>query len=403
MTLPPLLELYVLWHPKDLRGSRAAETLHRHFHSPTYSGLAGGAVEVYERSEGWAHPTGPPRPLPLHAPLPHALPAAEFTVILPYLDINLLKAAETAGEWHDYLAAIAAKREDPNTLVLPLHDPACNLSHSVLQKMFGAIQAVAPEGSTPQALCREVAQATAQWLAGGTETPITVFVSHTKHQSLLEQDEDGPRMFEQVRRVIADTHLQEFFDAHDLQPADDWAERLDTAAGRHALLMVRTDLYAEREWTQREVLMAKRHDVPAVALHALRTGEDRGSFLMDHVPAVPCNLAAPRSAILQALDRLVDEVLKRTLWRKQRIYLDEHGFDWLPAHAPEAVTLAAFLSKHRAEDRDALHLWVIHPDPPLGPNEREVLIELCTLAGYHGDVDMLTPRTFAARGGRRPA
>jgi hypothetical protein len=399
MPLPPLLELYVLWHPRDVLGAQAAVALHEHFHGPTYAGLAGGAVEVYVRSDGWAGPEGPPRPLPIHAPLPHGLPTAEFTVILPILGIGLLRAAQSSAEWSSYLATIAAAKDDPGTLVLPLALRGTNLAGSRLQQLFGAVQML-PVHDDPAALCREVAQATAQRLADD-DRPITVFVSHTKHQSLLEQDDDGPRMFEDVRRVIADTHLQEFFDAHDLQAGDDWAEKLDVAAGRHALLMVRTDLYAQREWTQREVLTAKRHDVPAVVLYALRMGEDRGSFLMDHVPTFPGNLARPRAGILRALDRLVDEVLKRTLWRRQRVYLKEHGFDWLPAHAPEPVTLAAFLRVHRVDEPNDPHLWVIHPDPPLGPNEHEVLLDLFSLAGYDGEIEVLTPRTFAARGGRK--
>jgi len=400
MPLPPLLELYVLWHPSDTLGVRVAEALRAHFHGPTYAGLAGGAVEVYVRSDGWSSPTGPPRPLPLHAALPHGLQAAQFTVILPVLGTHLARATETSVEWSKYLSAIATANGDRNTIVVPLRDPVSNLSDGALQRMFGDLQAVNVADGTV-VLCREVAQVTAQRVASDGETPITVFVSHTKYQSLLEQYEDGPRIFEKVRRMLADTHLQEFFDVHDLQPGDDWAKQLDAAAGKYALLMVRTDLYAQREWTQREVLTAKQHDVPAVVLYALRTGEDRGSFLMDHVPAVPCNVDAPEKAIILALNRLVDEVLKRTLWRRQRIYLKEDGFDWLPAHAPEPVTLAAFLGVHRAEAPNEQHLWVIHPDPPLGPNEREVLLELCRLAGYDGDVDMLTPRTFAARGGRR--
>jgi hypothetical protein len=69
-------------------------------------------------------------------------------------------------------------------------------------------------------------------------------------------------------------------------------------------------------------------------------------------------------------------------------------------HAPEPVTLAAWLRTHHDATRDP-RLVVMHPDPPLGPNEREVIVALCELAGLDGDVDILTPRTFATRGGER--
>lgn len=132
---------------------------------------------------------------------------------------------------------------------------------------------------------RSVAQAIAQ-LATGTANRTKVFVSHTKHNSAGE-DKFEPAVFEQVRSAIARSKLAEFFDAHDLQPGRDWAADLDQEAGSSALLMVRTDRYASREWTQREVLQAKRHDVPIVGLIALVEGEARGSFLMDHLPTTP--------------------------------------------------------------------------------------------------------------------
>jgi hypothetical protein len=43
---------------------------------------------------------------------------------------------------------------------------------------------------------------------------------------------------------------------------------------------------------------------------------------------------------------------------------------------------------------------MMHPDPPLGPRERKVLLDMCGIAGIDGSLDILTPRTFAARGGK---
>ena len=46
MPTPPILEIYVVWHPDDVNGEAVADQLTKHFHGPAYSGLAGGAVEV---------------------------------------------------------------------------------------------------------------------------------------------------------------------------------------------------------------------------------------------------------------------------------------------------------------------------------------------------------------------
>lgn len=423
MSLAPILEVFVVWHPDDELGKTAADWLSDHFHSSAYAGLAGGAVEVYPRSVGWSTESGPPRPLPFMERLPADLPAAQITAVVPVLGTGLARAMRSDPEWADYVARIfsaddtsrARSGQDSTALavgVYPLRDPRAALG-SALGPLAGRAQTLAQHSDANQAtLCREVAQAIAQHLVrhrrgerlatgrgDGDQDRITVFVSHTKHQT-VEQAEDGPQLVGMVRQVLRDTRLGEFFDAADLQAGSDWEATLNAEAAGSALLMVRTDLYSGREWTQHEVLLAKRHDLPVVALYAVRDGEERGSFLMDHVPVVPCPANDPERAIERALNRLVDESLKRVLWQEQSVYLRADGFDWLPSHAPEPVTIVPWLRRHREGSADEPHVWILHPDPPLGPREHDVIVELCELAGFSGNVDVLTPRTFAARGGR---
>lgn len=407
MPLPPILEVFLVWHPDDDDiGKLAASRLSAHFRSPTFSGLAGGAVEIYVRSQGWQSDSGAPRPLAFMTPWPHGLPAAEFTAVVPVLGTGLARAYSGDAEWREYLRAIFGAHGRHGVGVYPLRDPDALIDNSPLVEDVGSIQTLHRDSvSDGTILCRELSQAIAQNLRSKSSdpNPIKVFVSHTKHHSPEESDTDGDVLFNKVRQVLQDTRLDEFFDASDLQPGSKWEQVLEAEAGRCALLMVRTDKYAGREWTQREVLVAKRHDLPIVVLYALRAGEERGSFLMDHVPALPCDLDNPEKDIIKALNRIVDESLKRELWNAQSVYMTDHGFDWLPVHAPEPVTAGGWLRRQRQERPKDDHVWVVHPDPPLGANEREVIVELCALAGYSDQVDIFTPRTFAARGGRLPS
>lgn len=406
MLLPPILEVFIVWHPDDELGDWVAEAVTDHFHSAPFAGLAGGAVEVYVRSAAWDGAGGPPRPMPFMELLPYGLRAPQFTAIVPVVSTHFARAYDDDAAWKAYAEGIAQAhgRDGVSVYTIKDHDP--DVSNTRLMGALSRPQTLPRvERDDPAALCRDLAQAIAQRIAAPDADrvdPVVVFVSHTKHQSLAEDDdnEDGPRLYDKVREVIAQTRLADFFDAHDLQTTDDWEAVLDHKASTSALLMVRTDRYAGREWTQREVLMAKMNGMPIVTLYAMREGEDRGSFLMDHLPGVVCRLDDPTASIQTALNRLVDEVLKRALWRAQTVYLLEHGFDWLPAHAPEPVTTGPWLRGHQREDADDRHVWILHPDPPLGPKEREVLVELCALAGFDADVDILTPRTFASRGGR---
>lgn len=295
MALPPILDVFVVWHPDDPLGAVVYEWLTRHFHSPAFAGLAGGAVEVYGRSLGWLGPGSAPRPLGVDEHLAGELPCAQFNAIIPILSAPMARSYRDNSSWTVYIDKFLMLDKTKGVGVYPLRAPDAYLDGSGLAGAFSAIQAL-PTGSSVSAavLGREVSQAIAQRVATeeGLSERVRVFVSHTKHDSLEEADQDGPALFEAVRDVIAGTRLATFFDAQDLQTGVEWERELDANAANCALLMVRTDKYSSREWTQREVLMAKRHDLPIVGLYAFTAGEERGSFLMDHVPPpLSCNAA----------------------------------------------------------------------------------------------------------------
>lgn len=405
MVIPPILDVFVVWHPDDDSGSEICSWLSQHFHSPAFAGLAGGAVEVYARSTGWESPGSPPRPLGITPPLADVLPAAQFNAIVLVSGINLVRAVERDPQWENYITDITKLNGIDGTGVYPVLVPGTTTSGK-FAGLVGSLQTL-PEESTSDStvLCRELCQAITQRVDAveGASNRVRVFVSHTKRFSLEEPDhENGPYLFDKVREEISKTKLSAFFDAQDLQSGAEWEAELDRNAANSALLMVRTDKYSGREWTQREVLVAKKASMPIVGIYAFTTGEERGSFLMDHIPSVPCNVQDPLPGIRMALNRLVDEALKRTLWNAQTVYLKKDGFDWLPTHAPEPVTLTPWLIEHKRGVPNDDHVWILHPDPPLGPQEREVVVDLCGLAGFTDKVDILTPRTFAARGGRLP-
>src|SRR6202035_513043 len=87
--IPPILEICVVWHPQDADGEAVAEQFVEHFHGSAFSGLIGGAVEIYVRSEGWRDPQDAPRPLPPAAALPYGIPGAALTAIVPVLGNGL--------------------------------------------------------------------------------------------------------------------------------------------------------------------------------------------------------------------------------------------------------------------------------------------------------------------------
>lgn len=413
--LPPVLEIYVLWHPSDTEGRAIAMAAVEHFHGTPFTGLIGGAVEVLVRSEGWKEGGGSPRPLPMPAtPLPNGLGQAQYVAVVPIFGNHLADAVERGvGGWKDYIISIReAQRADPQRVgIFPYRLDPQSTNGTALAEILGGYQAIAAgqcdtNGDTEDAMrWRDLAQALTQFLSG--DVRLTAFISHTKRRGHKESA-DVETLISLVREVIARTHLRDFFDASDIQPGSDWEQELRTKASTSALLALRTDLYPSREWCQREVLLAKQHGMPVMMLDAMGFREERGSFLMDHVPRIAIRTdggAWSRRDVYRSLDLLVDECLKRALWNCQMKLAKEQphlAVSWWAPHAPEPVTLVHWLQSSegstnaKAADQK---LRILHPDPPLGSDERAVLQQILTLAGVSGALDVMTPRQLAARGG----
>lgn len=406
MLIPPVLEVYVLWHPDDGEGQRIAEVLLNHFHGTTFSGLVGGAVEVYPRSVGWDADGGAPRPMPFMESLPNGVGGSAVTAVVPVLGTRLARAVDDDPAWLGYLEAMLADAgADPTVGVFTLKlDDAAVAAGTTLGDLFGSYQGLDAGGADDDAvLCRDLAHSIGGLIGDPMGERLRVFVSHTKRYSPDEEPDAVHDLVHLVRDVIGSTHLTAFFDEADLLPSVGWESALVDAAATSGMLAVRTDLYASRDWCQREVLVAKRADMPVVMLQALHRGEERGSFLMDHLPTVPLRsetVDAQRASIEAALNQLVDEALKRALWHQQRARLAGFGFDWLPANAPEPTTLVGWLASIEVPPSADDRLFVLHPDPPLGNAEWTVIGDLLKVAGMPQLVEIFTPRTFASRGGQ---
>ncbi len=412
--LPPVLEIYVVWHPHDEEGQTIAREIVEHFHGTPFTGLIGGAVEVFVRCQGWEAVAGSPRPIPYPESATQAdTTDAQYVAVVPIMGNAMATAIEQdEGGWRNYVMQMVKARGDGTGRVgifsCSLHGPATN--GTALGKLLGPLQRLNSTGTADDPrgmqLCRDLAQAITQFLSGMAR--LTVFLSHTKHAGHPDAA-DVPGLIALVRDIISKTHLGTFFDASDIQPGMEWETELNAKASSSAMLALRTDLYPTREWCQREIVLAKRAGLPVVMGDAMGFREERGSFLMDHVPRVPIRYEQgqwSRRDVYRALNLLVDECLKRALWARQKeLAPDSIGADvaWWAPHAPEPLTLADWLissaPKVGARKKKTAKLRVLHPDPALAPDEREVLNQIMSLAGWGAGLDVMTPRQLASRGG----
>lgn len=459
---PTVLDIYVVWHPRDHAGKEVFNELVTHYHSEHFSGLAGSAIEVFSRSLPLTPETETPCPIATRdGQVGHgtdntdisdrrtpANTASPFTVIIPVIGRHMISAAhDNNSKWASYLRSLCTVRDaalashSPHLLVVPIiGTKGLNTSGEVISSLTDRQGMVLHDDAyAPGALSRDVGQAIVQrllWKQTGmlssSESPrLRVFISHARGDipanDLTGNTPQG--VIAKVKAIAQQTRLDAFFDVYDIQADSEWNSSIRERARTSALLMVRTDSYSSREWTQREVFEAKQAGMPIVCLSALNAGESRGSFLLDHVPTTACpqipkGWAPPEGtqaedpvdeAIVTALNRLVDEALKFALWRCQEIPAhvnlakanttqstskNHPGFDCAPPTAPEPTVLLKFIQEHRQTYGNDKHLWLIHPDPPLLPAEQDFLVDLCVQAGYEkGQVYLMTPRSFFTAGG----
>jgi len=416
--LPPVLEIFVVWHPDDMGGAERSKEIFDHFmHGPSFSGMIGGGIQVVFRSASWEGGDTAPRPIYTQEnPATLGIRPASFVIVVPLLGIEMAASVESEdSDWRQFIAAIRdAEATTPDRIgVFPFLLSNGATQGTQLGEILGCYQFVAagdPDRNGEDVLsmlCRDLTQGIAQLVSPDEMDRLTVFISHTKRHSFNE-GEDVDALVDLTREVIRDTRLNEYFDANDLQPGKDWDAELKKNAGNSSMLAIRTDLYSSREWCQREIAIAKTQGMPVIMLDAIGRSEERGSFLMDHVPRIAVRKLENRwqkTDVYRALNLLVDECLKRALWMHQKELASERpelDVAWWAPHAPEPLTLSHWINEYfaaGADDAQEGDLRILHPDPPLGPEEREVLMNYVRSTRLKRGIDIMTPRQLAMRGG----
>lgn len=415
-----ILDIFVVWHPGAVDGDlgrRVFWDLSDHFNGPSFSGLAGGAIDVYQRSVGWKGEKEAPRPLGISSGeqgVPRLTPS-QFNVIIPVVSTALRQAVQDFPSWKRYMQKIAQLYKNKEAFVYPIVPSSVKLN-GLLGDILRVPQRIHSNSlEDSDVFLREVCQAISQDLSGDSDTGgerVRVFISHTRQVSEGEEaldrrtgDWGESELAERIRGEILQSRLVEFFDSTSIRTGEDWQAQIESQASSSAMLMIRTDKYARRNWPQREVAIAKYYDAPIVSIYAFSSGEEQGSFIMDHIPTVKLDEKNPDKTVRKALSKLLDEVLKRELWKKQKSYFTNRrggGFDWMPANAPEPVTFVDWLAKRKRKNFGD-ELWVIHPDPPIGQEEARICARLVKESKYDiKKVNIVTPRTFRTRGGISP-
>lgn len=187
--------------------------------------------------------------------------------------------------------------------------------------------------------------------------PVSIFLSHTKMD--LEQE---PRVVKALLAHLTATQPEKtWFDSGDISTGSRFAHEIEKGVKDAALLAIVTDSYSSRSWCRKEVLFAKHHQRPVVIVDAVQDRETRRFPYSGNTPVIRWKAQDAQRVV----DLLLREVLRHAYAEESLKQRKREGDVVLPA-GPELVTIV----HHRKEKDQPV---VLYPDPPLGPEELEVL------------------------------
>lgn len=364
----PFLVVYIVWHPDFEDGAAVAEVLRKHFRRELYANVAGGTgLSVIFRSE----------PAPdAGRPLPIDLGEAETTAIVVLSESSLANDAD----WMAYIRELS-EQTDAAGLAARLFPVAIERAGLVVAEQALRWDQWSDTLAGDKLLLRLISELTYEFCRmlrhylehlkrPGEDSEalvrylqkVQIFLSHSKH------DDDGERIARRIREHLHLGHgLGSFFDVHDIPAGLRFNEVLLKQVAQSAVVAIHTDSYSSREWCRREIIEAKRRNVPLVVANCIGDQDERAFPYMGNVPIVRMD---PQFAdrIDVVVGRLLDEVLKDFLWRC-RVELERGGerdVVFVP-RAPELISLAGL-----PPVAEMAKPTIVYPDPPLSAEEERL-------------------------------
>lgn len=366
----PFLVVYIAWHPAFSFGKDIAKHLFDHYRREHFDNIAGGAgLSVVYRYAAEAA-TG--------APLAIDFEEGETSAVVVLFDEEFaksreymawLKSVEASSEVAGMRAMVFPVAMDSSLTKAGVVEQAVRWDHwTHIQESQAKLQKLTTDLTYQfSRMLRSYLERLKRPLTEDEELlgylqKVQIFLSHSKH------DADGERIAKVVRNALHDGQgFSSFFDVKDIPTGTRFDRVLLAQVRVSAVVAIHTDSFSSREWCRREIIEAKRHNVPLVVANCIQDADERGFPYLGNVPLVRMD-----PMLLDRIDniigRLLDEVLKDFLWRCRVEMVQRDGGDgaiFLP-RPPELISLAAL-------DGEALaKVTLVYPDPPIGSEEQRL-------------------------------
>lgn len=185
----------------------------------------------------------------------------------------------------------------------------------------------------------------------------TIFISHSKQ----DDDKYGLQLATGLRDYLLEkgTKLSSFFDVNNIMEGYNFEQQILDNVDSSIMVVIFSNAYSSREWCLKEILRAKKSQIPLIVVYAVNGDIDRTFPYIGNVPATQYR---------DDWTPVINLLLRTTLYHKyQRLLLDKlkgQDMEILP-FAPDAYCLSYYKDKN--------HVNVLYPEPPLGWCEKEVL------------------------------
>lgn len=200
---------------------------------------------------------------------------------------------------------------------------------------------------------------------------IKLFISHAK-----KDGEDAALDFRNFLR--ADTKLDSFFDANDILEGHSFKKQLISGVKNSLLVILKSDIYSEREWCKIEVLTAKEYDIPTIIVNNIHNEVKRSFPYLGNNPIIKFDnnwLKVVNLILKTALNQYYQKILLGKI--NESYHSKNFG---ILATKPE---LYSFLKIGKNQN-------ILYPEPPLGSEEIELL------KTFNNEVAFYTPMQASA-------
>lgn len=197
----------------------------------------------------------------------------------------------------------------------------------------------------------------------GKSSSIKIFLSHAKRGNT------GLLHAEAIKRFIENTNMSHFFDATEISPGFKFDKEITNHIKESTMVAIGSDAYSSRYWCQREILCAKEHCRPMIAVDCLEDYEDRIFPAGSNVPCVHVTQQSPlsESDILKVLTAALLETVRQCHAQKSLKSYQDMG--WIGndcalfSRPPEIRQLLAEKAKGIKQ--------ICYPEPPIYSEEAD--------------------------------